>query len=113
LKQRCCRAHWEVRLEEKQRGARDNTAERQEDSQDLAGGHQRSWSRSEHRPAMSSPGQGSKEEFGQKSKEENLFRSFYEIIMTLITKPAGNRTYTRRNNRLVSLLNVDRRKLKG
>lgn len=52
---------------------------------------------------MFSPGQESREEFGQKSKEEKLPSSFYEVIITLIAKPVKNSTYTHIKKKQTSL----------
>lgn len=53
----------------------------------------RSWSSPEQGPALFSLGPENREEFRQKSKGEKLPGLFYEVILTLITKPVKNSTY--------------------
>lgn len=69
-----------------------------------------SWSSSEHRPALLSPARRTERNSGKKSKER-LPGSFYEVIITLITKPVKNSIYAKRNNS-ASILNVDRKFLR-
>lgn len=54
-----------------------------------------SWSSSECGPALLSLGQENREEFRPKSKGEKLLGLFYEVIITLITKPVKNSTYSK------------------